>query len=62
MEGLNFDKGALALTPYKLLGRGSGPSKSQRYALSPFNFQVVGTFSTYGKLVKFREKMSDEVN
>ena len=62
MKGVNFDEGALALRPCKLLGRGSGTSRSQRNALSPFNFQVVGAFSTYGKLVKFREKMSEEVN
>ena len=62
MERVNFDEGVLALRPYKLLGRGSSPSRSQRNALSPFNFQVVGAFSTYGKLVKFREKMSEEVS
>jgi len=38
MEGVNFDEGTLALRPYKLLGRGSNPSRSQRNALSPFNF------------------------
>ena len=62
MDGVNFDEGALALRPYKLLGPGFGPSKSQRNDLSPFNFKVVGAFSTYGKLVKVREKMSEEVN
>lgn len=62
MKGVNFDEGALALRPYKLLGQGYGPSRSQRNAMSPFNFQFVGAFSTYGKLVKFREKMNEEVN
>jgi len=61
MERVNFDQGALALRPYKLLDRGSDPSRSQRDVMSPFNFQVVGSFSTYGKLVKFREKMNEEV-
>jgi len=56
MEGVNFDERDLALRPCKLLGRGSRPSRSQRNALSPFKFQVVGAFSIYGKLVKFRGK------
>ena len=56
MEGVNFDEGVLALRTYKLLGIRSGPSRTHRNALSPFNFQVVGAFSIYGKLVKFREK------
>ena len=48
--------GALALRPYKLLGQGSGPFRSQKNALSHFIFQVVSASSTYGKLVKFRGK------
>jgi len=62
MEGVNVDEGVLPLRPYKLLGRGSGPSRSHRNALSPFNLRFYVLLIVCGKLVKLWVKGMRKLN
>lgn len=51
LKGANVYEGILVLMIYKSLGRGSGPSRSQRNALSPFDLRFWVLQPYCGKLV-----------